>query len=224
MQFRFRAAAVVAFTMSFVAAMLASDASKAGAASATEMLPAQIRSPQDSVPAPTPSISSSSMPAVRFAAAREIVQPAPALAVADGTQPASSLAALVDAQTMPAALTDELRCLAGAVYFEAKSESLAGQLAVARVIINRVDSGRFASSICGVVYQRGQFSFVRGNSMPAINTDSRLWHNAVAIAQIAMKGAWDSAAEGALFFHARRVSPSWGRVRLASIDNHIFYR
>ena len=60
--------------------------------------------------------------------------------------------------------------------------------------------------------------------MPAIPTASQSWRRAVAIAQIAMEDAWDSQAEGALFFHARRVSPGWGKAKLAAIDNHIFYR
>ena len=60
--------------------------------------------------------------------------------------------------------------------------------------------------------------------MPPIRMESRSWRQAVAIAQIAMEDSWDSRAEGALFFHARRVSPGWGKTKLASIDNHIFYR
>jgi len=117
-----------------------------------------------------------------------------------------------------------MKCLAGAVYFESKGETLEGQLAVARVIINRAKSGRFASSLCGVIYQPSQFSFVRGHGMPSINIASDSWREAVAIAQIALDDSWDSQAEGALFFHARRVSPGWGKTKLASIDNHVFYR
>src|SRR3546814_13674283 len=84
---------------------------------------------------------------------------------------------------MPATIDPELRCLAGAVYFESRGESLAGQLAVARVIINRAESGRFPTSYCGVVLQRSQFSFVRGGQMPKIRESSRPWAHAVAIAQ-----------------------------------------
>src|SRR3546814_19751867 len=62
----------------------------------------------------------------------------------------------------------ELKCLAGAVYFESKGETLAGQLAVARVVINRSQSGDFLDSICGVVYQPSQFSFIRDGRMPSI--------------------------------------------------------
>lgn len=138
--------------------------------------------------------------------------------------PASSLDALVDAQQVSADLSDEMRCLAGAIYFEARGESLEGQLAVAKVIINRSKSGRFPTSYCGVVYQPSQFSFVRGRSMPKVRSDSTDWHEAVAIAQIAEKGSWDSEVPSALFFHAAHVSPSWRLTRLARVDNHIFYR
>ncbi|WP_077145753.1 cell wall hydrolase [Sphingopyxis sp. KK2] len=137
---------------------------------------------------------------------------------------AESLAALVAATPRPATLDPELRCLAGAVYFESRGESLVGQLAVAHVVINRAESGRFPASLCGVVHQPSQFSFVRGGKMPAIRESSTLWSNAVAIAQIARDGSWKNQAPGALFFHARHVSPGWRKTRIAQIDNHIFYR
>lgn len=138
--------------------------------------------------------------------------------------PAASLAELVEDQPQPAELSRELNCLAGAIYFEAKSETLAGQLAVGRVIVARSKSGRFPNSYCGVVFQRSQFSFVRGNAIPAVPRNSRGWKNAVAMAQIAHSGAWQSPVEGALYFHAARVSPGWRLTRLARVDNHVFYR
>lgn len=118
----------------------------------------------------------------------------------------------------------ELECLAGAIYFEAKSESLAGQLAVGHVIANRANSGRFPSSYCGVVYQRSQFSFVRGRSMPHIPRASRDWQEAVAIAKIVDQQLHPSPMGKALFFHARRVSPGWRLTRLGTLGNHVFYR
>ena len=119
----------------------------------------------------------------------------------------------------------ELECLAVGVYFEAKSEPLIGQLAVGEVIANRANSGgRFPSSYCGVLFQRGQFSFVRGRSWPAVNRSGRQWQNAVAIAKIVDRDLKDSAADNALFFHAKRVSPGWRLKRVASIGNHVFYR
>ncbi|EZP71894.1 Hydrolase [Sphingomonas paucimobilis] len=213
MSFRLKAAIAAAFALSASAAVTAADMS-----SANEAVPsAQSFSELNAAPPVA------TKPAVVFAAPREVAQPlAPLSGSADVK--ADNLAALVDAQGDAETLDGDMRCLAGAVYFESKGESLEGQLAVARVIINRAKSGRFASSLCGVVYQPGQFSFVRGRGMPPIPTASRSWREAVAIAQIAMQDSWDSQAEGALFFHARRVSPGWGKRQLAAIDNHIFYR
>ena len=169
-------------------------------------------------------------PAPRFIS-QPLVQPLPTVSeaqpiVASPAAPVSvaSLADLVDAQPQPVELSSEMRCLAGAIYFEAKSESLPGQLAVGRVVVNRAKSGRFPASYCGVVYQPSQFSFVRGHAMPSINTSSRHWREAVAIAQIAHSNSWHSTVEGALFFHAARVSPGWRLTRMARVDNHIFYR
>jgi spore germination cell wall hydrolase CwlJ-like protein len=119
----------------------------------------------------------------------------------------------------------ELECLSAGIYFEAKSEPLAGQLAVGQVIANRAESGgRFPSSYCGVLFQRGQFSFIRGRSWPVVNRGSRQWQNAVAIAKIVARDLHESAVGKALFFHARYVSPRWRLKRVASIGNHIFYR
>ena len=136
----------------------------------------------------------------------------------------SSLTDLVRTQAVDDSLSKEERCLASAVYFEAKGESLAGQLAVARVVLARANSGRFPSTLCGVVFQKGQFSFVRGASLPRIQTGSMHWRNAVAISNIALDNKWKSPVEGALFFHARHVSPGWRLTRIGSVDNHIFYR
>ncbi|MDP2129757.1 MAG: cell wall hydrolase [Erythrobacter sp.] len=157
---------------------------------------------------------------------QEVVQPlsaAPAQAVLTEAGSLADLVGMVDADT---ALTEEMRCLAGAVYFEARGEPLAGQLAVAQVIINRSEDKRFPRSYCGVVAQPGQFSFMSGSRMPAIRTGTAAWSRAVAIAEIADKGLWESEAGDAVFFHAKYVRPSWShrKTRLAQIDTHIFYR
>ncbi|MEO7383926.1 MAG: cell wall hydrolase [Novosphingobium sp.] len=146
------------------------------------------------------------------------------VAQANAPLSAASLADLISQTSIAAPLSRELNCLAGAIYFESKSEPLTGQLAVGRVIVARSRSGRFPNSYCGVVYQHSQFSFVRGSAMPAINTASRGWKNALAIAQIADEGSWHSPVEGALFFHAARVSPRWHAARIAQVGNHVFYR
>lgn len=147
----------------------------------------------------------------------------PVAPVAPPKPTAASLAELVAMQ--PTTVADaEMECLAGTVYFESKGESLAGQLAVAEVVINRKNSPRFPNSICGVVYQKSQFSFVRSGKMPAINKDSKAWRNAVAIAHIAMNEHWESPVKGSLFFHATYVSPGWRLTRTGTIGNHVFYR
>ena len=119
----------------------------------------------------------------------------------------------------------ELECLATGIYFESKSEPLSGQLAVGQVIANRANSGRrFPASYCGVLFQRGQFSFVRGHSLPSVPRSSRQWQTAVAIAKIVDQDLHQSPVGNALFFHARYVSPGWRLKRVASIGNHVFYR
>lgn len=143
---------------------------------------------------------------------------------ADDAHSTRSLADLVSDYASADTPDGETDCLARAVYWESKGEPLAGQLTVARVIINRAHSGRFADSVCGVVRQRGQFSFVHGGSIPAAPQGSRDWHTAVAIAQIATQDLAAGPAPRALFFHARRVNPGWHLTRVATVGNHVFYR
>lgn len=142
----------------------------------------------------------------------------------DTEVPARSLSALVSRHAATSTANREAECLAGTVYFESKGEPLDGQLAVAQTVLNRARSGRFPSSVCGVVFQKSQFSFVRGGGFPPIARSSQQWKNAVAIAHIAQNGLWDSSIANALFFHARHVSPGWRLKRIASVGNHIFYR
>jgi spore germination cell wall hydrolase CwlJ-like protein len=133
----------------------------------------------------------------------------------------TTLVATMDDADDAVARDRELRCLATAVYFESRGEPLEGQLAVAQAIMNRVDSGRYASSICGVVNQPRQFSFDRTRT-PAAGTD---WRVAQAIAQIAANDMWVEVAPKALSFHATYVAPNWaGKTRVATIGRHVFYR
>jgi len=149
--------------------------------------------------------------------ADEIAQPA-----VDRSQ---DLASMVAELSSPEPGSRELECLATGIYYESKSESLKGQLAVGQVIANRTDSGgRFPSTYCGVLFQRGQFSFVHGHSLPHVAHSSRQWQTAVAIAKIVDKDLKDPVVGNALFFHARYVSPGWHLKRVASIGNHVFFR
>ena len=139
---------------------------------------------------------------------------------------AGSLRELVGRMDGDSQLDEQMKCLAGAVYFEARGEPLAGQLAVAEVIVNRAASSRFPASYCGVVLQRSQFSFVKHGHMPAIPAGAATWQRAKAIAQIAHRGLWDSEAEGSLYFHARSVAPAWSNHHqaMARISGHVFYK
>jgi hypothetical protein len=155
-----------------------------------------------------------------------VVQPLPEQPEAPVLTEAGSLRELVGMVDTKAPVSEQMRCLAGAVYFEARGEPLDGQLAVAQVIVNRSADARFPGTYCGVVSQPGQFSFMRGKSMPRIRTGSPAWARAVAIAEIADKGLWESEAGEAVFFHAKYVRPAWSqrKTKLAQIDTHIFYR
>ena len=114
-------------------------------------------------------------------------------------------------------------CVATAVYFESKGEPVAGQLAVARVIMNRAKSGRFAKTPCGVVTQPSQFSFVHGGNLPT-PPENAAWHQAKLVAKMVMSDGYAGPAASALYFHAKRVAPGWNRTSLGAIGNHIFYR
>jgi len=136
------------------------------------------------------------------------------------------LYALVDRYSTGAPLSEEGNCLATAVYFEARGESLEGQLAVARVVMNRAASGRYPSSWCATVKQPWQFSFVRNGQFPSVDSNGDAWRKAQAIARLAMSNAIPSVSNDVLWYHANYVAPSWGRrlTRVSQIGTHIFYR
>jgi N-acetylmuramoyl-L-alanine amidase len=138
------------------------------------------------------------------------------------------LGALVDRFSAGAPLDEEAHCMAVAVYHEARGESLEGQLAVARVIMNRAVSGKYPTSWCGVVKQPWQFSFVnpRTGHMPGVDEGSAAWRKALGVTRLAMSNAVPSLSTDVLWYHANYVSPSWGRrlIRVSQIGAHIFYR
>ena len=125
----------------------------------------------------------------------------------------------------------DLKCLATAVYFEARGEPLEGQVAVAQVVLNRLHSDRYPKTICGVVYQnaqlhnRCQFSFAC-DGKPDIPREADAWSRAESVAAAALANPEQIWVLGdATLYHARYVSPSWApKVTLvASIGQHLFY-
>jgi hypothetical protein len=125
-------------------------------------------------------------------------------------------------------------CITTAVYFEARSESMVGQLAVAMVILNRVKASNSSSSICGEVYKGAshlntcQFSFAC-DGKPDIVDDARAWMAAHAVTALALANDRNDRPiqilATATNYHADYVDPSWSKSlnRLTQIGSHIFY-
>ena len=125
----------------------------------------------------------------------------------------------------------EENCLARAVYFEARSESELGQVAVAKVILNRVKDPEYPNTICGVVYQGSgrrnscQFSFAC-DGLPDDVKSASAWANAKRVAKMTIAGdAKVAALTNATNYHADYVKPKWAKSmkRLVKIGRHIFY-
>ncbi|WP_127751769.1 cell wall hydrolase [Devosia sp. 1566] len=130
----------------------------------------------------------------------------------------------------------ERECLAQAIYHEARGESEAGQMAVANVIVNRARSGKFPSTLCGVIYQnadkgryRCQFTFACDGRADTPG-ERRAWARSAALAETVYaeyaKGEkLGSLPRSALFYHTTAVSPSWSHTfsQVAQIGSHIFY-
>ena len=118
----------------------------------------------------------------------------------------------------------DLECLAKNIYFEAKGESLPGKIAVAQVTLNRVlHKEDFNKTICGVVYQKDQFSWT---NQPNLKVKDQLqWKNSLHIATGILQGKLFLEEFNALYFHADYVKPAWRKQRqyLKTIGKHIFY-
>lgn len=114
----------------------------------------------------------------------------------------------------------QVECIAKIILHEAADEPRQGRVAVAQVIRARIRSGRFAGDACGVARQHGQFFDVDAFDPPR---STERWSDAVTIATDTLNGGGDEVAPGALFFHAA-YSPMAGRVRVAQIGGHVFYR
>jgi spore germination cell wall hydrolase CwlJ-like protein len=201
------------------------------------------RGPRNSVDGATPAVSramalSSATPAPADATPIEIA--AAPVSLPAGSMNAPEDGGLAQAPEKPRYvdlidpdyMSREQKCLAEAVYFEARSEPKEGQAAVAQVILNRVGSGLYPSSVCGVVYQNRhrhlacQFTFAcEGKSLRI--ADSESWQTARRVAREVMEGrTYLAEVGGATHYHADYVRPGWAR-RLKKMDvigRHIFYK
>ena len=129
--------------------------------------------------------------------------------------------------------TRQLECLANNIYWEAASEPFEGKVAVAQVTMNRVESGRFADSVCGVVYQKNviyekvvcQFTWYCEGTHKVKPVHPPLWRESQEVAKkVLLEGFRLPSLEGALFYHADYVNPRWQKDRVAKIGRHIFYK
>ena len=186
------------------------------AASATPAGPASSTTPRPFQPEPPPQL------VARAPALPPVRVPTPA------TGPRQNYAGLIAS----AAMAGELRCLAQAIYFEARSESEDGRAAVAQVVLNRVQSGLYPNTVCGVVFQNAhrhlacQFTFAcEGKSLRI--TEPQPWQAAVRIARDVYEGKTYLTDVGAsTHYHADYVRPYWARrlKKMDTIGRHVFYK
>ena len=126
----------------------------------------------------------------------------------------------------------QLDCLTRNIYWESATEPFEGKVAVAQVTINRVESGRFAPDICGVVYQKNvvydrvvcQFSWFCDGSSKIRPIYPAHWKESEEVAKkVLLEGFRLPSVKNALYFHADYVKPQWGKPQVAKFGRHIFY-
>lgn len=126
---------------------------------------------------------------------------------------------------------EQWRCLAEALYFEARGESVRGMFAVGEVIMNRVDSARFPNTLCGVINQGTgrrfacQFTYTCDGNAEVIH-EPAAWARVGKVARLLIDGAPRTLTDGATHYHTKAVNPRWARVfpRTVTIGSHHFYR
>lgn len=128
--------------------------------------------------------------------------------------------------------TRQLDCLTRNIYWEAASEPFEGKVAVAQVTMNRVDSGRFPNSVCGVVYQKNiiyekvicQFSWYCESNHKTRAVHTPLWRESEEVAKkVLLENFRLPGLKDALYYHADYVNPNWGKPKIQKIGRHIFY-
>lgn len=126
----------------------------------------------------------------------------------------------------------QLNCLTQNIYWEAASEPFEGKVAVAQVTLNRVESGRFADSVCGVVYQKNvfyervvcQFSWLCESTYKTRAVYQPMWQESELVAKkVLLENFRLPSMKNALYYHADYVQPNWRKPRIEKIGRHIFY-
>ncbi len=137
---------------------------------------------------------------------------------------------IIDSLPKPKA-TSEMKCLAEAIYFEARGEALEGQYAVGEVIINRVLSKDFPNSVCGVISEGAtrlnacQFSYNCDGKLETI-TEKKIYERILKLSKMLLEPSARFLTNGATFYHSKLVSPSWSKkfIKTNEIGNHVFYK
>lgn len=116
----------------------------------------------------------------------------------------------------------DITCLAKNIYYEARGEPILGQIAVAKVTVNRLNNGSFGNTICEVVFAKDQFSWTKDSKRKIV--DQKAWKAATDIATAILTNTIHLDLD-ALYFHANHVKPRWSRYKekAATIGKHIFY-
>lgn len=141
---------------------------------------------------------------------------------------------LVSTKVEPVPFDTEQQCLANNIYFEARSEGTAGQIAVGQVTLNRVNHEQFPDTVCAVVHQavmkdgrpvrdRCQFSWYCDGA-PEVIRNFKAYEKADEIAAYLLNTEMPDITDGALYYHNHTVSPGWRHKHVITIGNHIFYR
>ena len=128
--------------------------------------------------------------------------------------------------------TKQLECLTRNIYWEAASEPFEGKVGVAQVTMNRVQSGKFATSVCGVVYQKNvfyekvvcQFSWYCENASKIRPIHKEMWKESEEVAKkVLLENFRLPSLKNALYYHADYVNPGWQKPKIDKIGRHIFY-
>ncbi len=140
--------------------------------------------------------------------------------------PSSTLKLTAGLQTAEAT-----KCMAEAIYYEARSETMSGKKAVAEVILNRVKSKHFPNTVCEVVYEGSerstgcQFTFTCDGSMDIAPKD-KSWDRSVKVAEFMMSGGHTPITNWATHYHTTDVNPKWSNTMRMTrqVGSHVFYR
>lgn len=129
--------------------------------------------------------------------------------------------------------TRQLECLTRNIYWEAASEPFEGKVAVAQVTLNRMQSGKFPDSVCGVVYQKNvfyekvvcQFSWYCEGNQKMKPIHKPLWRESEEVAKkVLLEGFRLPVLKDALYYHATYIAPGWNKEKISVIGQHVFYK